>query len=252
MQTYRDIKEVVEFIRPFPEPEDVFAGQIDKHAEHLLPLVSVNLGMINNDWEGWIHFVSPIEPYDGCVGEDTQPFHNYYTRENYISFKLKDNRYEFNGDFQYFFLENDEGSNFVREAYASHREDLKKHYTKTRQNFQKSKNQYKEYGALFHQFSEVGQDGKLKDEDRMNFIDEINGEPYFGNWSCDGVPIESHESNDEDGRECLLAYPLTEDDRKFHYIGSLAAFDYFEGGADGLLLFYDPQEKIALITFDWT
>jgi hypothetical protein len=101
-----DIAETAPFLKPFPNVSDVFDEPVALHGRHLHPLVSVDLSVINSSWSGWIHLVSPIEPYSGCVGEYTTPFHNEYLQENWIAFRLKNNRYSLLGDFRYFLLEN--------------------------------------------------------------------------------------------------------------------------------------------------
>jgi len=61
----------------FPAPEDVFERDVAQHCEYLLPLASVCLSRINPDWQGEVHFVLPIEPHDGVVGDDTKDHHTY-------------------------------------------------------------------------------------------------------------------------------------------------------------------------------
>ncbi|MEQ8458624.1 MAG: hypothetical protein RLO52_14600 [Sandaracinaceae bacterium] len=53
----------------FPEPEDVFAERVAEHAELLLPLAAVDLALVDPELEGTVHFILPIEPDEGCVGE---------------------------------------------------------------------------------------------------------------------------------------------------------------------------------------
>lgn len=253
MNVYNHINEVTPFIRPFPANEDVFFDHIDNHAEHLLPLVSVDLSAINSEWSGWIHFVSSIEPYDGVVGEYTGTFYNYYTRKNFFAFDIVDGRYKFRGDFRYFYLENGANSPVLTESYKNHRFDLEKHYKETRESYRKSKEEFQEYGAIFHPFAETDSQGKLKDKDHVSFVDNLNGKPWGSNWACEDFPMETEIAlyDDEEGLEGEIAFPLTEDGRRFHYIGTVEG-NYYYGADTSVLLFYDPQERIALVTFDWT
>jgi hypothetical protein len=101
-----DIFEVTPFLRPFPDASEVFNEPIAQYAKHLHPLISIDLSVIDSSWSGWIHVVSPIEPYNGCVGEYTTSFHNDYLRENWIAFCLENGRYSLLGDIRYFLLEN--------------------------------------------------------------------------------------------------------------------------------------------------
>lgn len=98
------------FIRPFPNPEDVFSEEVARHAKHFLPICSLNLQFIRPDEkEFWIHFVQPTEICAGCVGEHTSEFHDRYNFEDSICFDVDENgKYRFNGDWRFFILENEE------------------------------------------------------------------------------------------------------------------------------------------------
>ena len=90
------------YFHPFPDARDVFASRVQEHAEYLLPLASVELSHLAHQWNGRIHFVAPIEPYDGVLGEDTEDFHNYLCRENWVGYRIIDGKYDLACDFRFF------------------------------------------------------------------------------------------------------------------------------------------------------
>jgi hypothetical protein len=57
------------FLKPFPDPRTVFADPVARYERRLNALVSIDLSTLSQDLSGWIHLVSPIEPYDGLVGQ---------------------------------------------------------------------------------------------------------------------------------------------------------------------------------------
>lgn len=219
---YRETKTLLPFMTPFPSPEQVFAGDIAAHRRHLLPLLTLELSAINPEWSGKIHFINPKEPYIGTLGERTSEYHDYYNRENWLAFRIENDRYTFLGDFRYFYLEGREDN------------ELSEHYKDTEQGLEKAKEFYQQHDML----NPWGQT-----DNQQYWVEEITAEPGCGNWS-DGFPLDYDEDDN--------AYPLTEDGRRFHFVGWLTAYSYCDAGADGILLFYDPVEKIALFTFDWT
>ena len=48
------------------------------------------------------------------------------------------------------------------------------------------------------------------------------------------------------------AFPLTEDGRPFRFVAAVPGWNYRDGGADQIPLFYDPQTRVALQTFEWS
>jgi hypothetical protein len=65
----------------FPDPKEVFAFEVEEHRKYLLPLASLNISEINDNWEGVVHFIQPIEPFEDLVGEDAKEYHTFYCRE---------------------------------------------------------------------------------------------------------------------------------------------------------------------------
>ena len=230
--------EANDFFRPFPKPEDVFATQVDKHFEYLLPIASVDLRLRLYDWEGTIHFVSPIEPFEGVVGAGTERFHNSYCSENWIGYKVIDDKLELATDFKFFQKEN--LTDFYKEIKAGYFNNL---------------NFYKNHKCVYSEYATLDDNGKYDESYKSIIAHGLGGASFYGNWSSSKqskIKILEKVVNEE-----LLAYPLTEDGRKFEFIGKVSP--YMCLGQSGIsyihdadiLLFFDPIEQIILTTFDW-
>lgn len=250
-QVIQNIHEANDSVRPFPPPEDVFVEPVEKYFKHLLPLVSMNLSLFDPDLSGWVHFVTPIEPYDGVIGQYTKRYHAYYLRENWIGFRIRDGKYELPGDFRYFYLEKPSITARVKNQFDGQITILEKRYRTVRKEYAEKRQQFLEHGAIYHQWAKKDSLGKYMEKDRVELIQEIGGQCGCGNWSS-GFPLLEQEAVDQEGEEILNMIPLTQDNRPFLYIGDLHGFNYIEGAADGILLFYDPVDKIVLFTFNWT
>ena len=78
------------FVRLFPDYEDVFFDEIEKHRTYFLPLCSFNLQLIDPRLDQWLHIVSVKEIYDGCIGQNTTPYHRHFTQLDSIGFDIID------------------------------------------------------------------------------------------------------------------------------------------------------------------
>ena len=47
-----------QFIKPFPEYEDIFYDDLEQHKKHFLPICSINLQCIEPELDEWVHIVS--------------------------------------------------------------------------------------------------------------------------------------------------------------------------------------------------
>ena len=248
------------YFRPFPEPEDVFAGDVAQHAELLLPLASVDLSHLSADWSGWLHFVAPIEPEEGVVGHEAEPHHNYLCRENWVGYRIHNGRYELATDFRFFrrvrLKEHVQPNADPGDAAAS----LAIHYADIKTGFEAQKVHLREHGYLHHAWAKPGFFGRYKKADRSPLVQELGGVSREGNWANMGdFPLGSPGSwVDAEGTDWKLVCPLTTDGRFFTYIGMVSINEYVRPNADftgmdaDLLLFYDPVGQIALTTFDFS
>lgn len=88
-------------LRVYPEPAEVFVADQAELAEHLHPLVSIDLAEVDPAWRGWIHLVSPLEPAQGYLGDHTEASHSPLQKPNWLGFSLEDDRYRLLGDLRY-------------------------------------------------------------------------------------------------------------------------------------------------------
>ncbi len=246
----------------FPEPETVFAGDTAMHKDHFLPLATVNATQAGLEPHTTLHFISPIEPCDGIIGEYTKTFHTDFCRPNWVAFDVVDNRYRFRADERFFlqklladdptalrgaFPKNPSYETEIGDELAAHTADIRDRYNQAKQSY--------------HQ-------GKLPHDQLENQM-FLGSYPADANWRvCSEVPLEEQQiivSNDDyvsrwgapakpgstDDIHTSAFFPLTTDNRTFTYVGSLEGNEFGANPCTNLL-FYDPASKIALLTFDWT
>lgn len=238
--TAENIKSASPYLRVFPEPETVFAEPVARYAYHLNPMISVDLNVVNPLWQGWVHLVNPIEPYEGYVGEETIPFHQGYLQANWLAFHLNDAcRYELAGDFRYFYLENtpeDLPGVFSKKKWNA----LKRQYDEQHLDYQRRKAAYQKSGALLSEWGNACQ-----------VVEQLGENPPGGNWTAGYIP-----GIDVPGVAPVLTpdrvfVPRTPQGTEFHFIASVPGWNYRDIGTT-TLLFYEPQTRIALLTFDWS
>ena len=230
------------YLKIYPNPEDVFAEPVERYAKHLFPLLSIDLSVINSDWEGWVHLVDTVEPEDEVVGKSTQPFHNYYLRENWVGFRLNDaGRYELLGDFRYFLLENPPGT--LPEGYPGEREEMEAHYQRQHEAMREARARFAEHGVLYSQLYYGDEPRDYSEEQPCDLVEQIGGGLSEGNWS-DGFPLD--ESDWKNFR------PVMPDGTPFHFIAYASGLEYCGENSTNILLFFEPQSRTALLTFDWT
>lgn len=230
-------------LRPFPEPDAVFVADQIGLARHLHPLFTIDLAAINSSWSGPIHLLSPLEPCEGYVGDHTAPFHSPLLRRNWIGFHIEGGRYRLAGDLRYFALEAPERLDAdLREALEEHYRDEEASYRASRAYFRKH-----------HQLVRLGENGEPSRSfggepvELVEFIGGGDGEPIVGgNWAAGQYrfPME------EDG--AFNVWPLSPAGSRFQFVAAVPGWRYRNSGADSILLFYEPIDKLALLTFDWT
>ena len=207
----------------FPEPQDVFAGDVAAHRNVLQPLLSIDASDVDPSWRGKLHFVTPLEPYEGLLGEDSGEYYNDLVNLNWIAFRVRDSKYEFLGDFRYFAINGEKG------------EWLSGTYAEKEASYAESRKYFQETGELR---------APINRPKAVSWFEELGGDAYDGNWCAFGADVEI----DDDGS----AHPLTPDGRRYRFVGSVTGYHYRRDCADGILLFYDPQTSVAVLTFDWT
>ena len=103
----QEITTAQDFLKLLPSSDIVFTNKDAFLAKHLLPLISIDLAQINPEWQGWIHLVNPIEPYECYIGSETAEFHNEFAHENWFILQMDEqSQYHWLADQHYFILEN--------------------------------------------------------------------------------------------------------------------------------------------------
>lgn len=231
-----EVNELIEGIAPFPE--NVFAEEQSWLENYLLPLLSIDLGILKDELKGTIvHMLNPTEPYEGLIGEETTEFHNEFCSENWIALQLTEkNKYRFLGNEDYFLSSSNHKD--MDEDLIENIKEIKETYKKAKEKFQKTE--------------------KLlpwQDDNPQSFMDRLGGEICYGNWTeTSPVPSAFKMNIKEVSKEKLLndGISITYKDKEFIYIGEVAGYSYCGSGADSILMFYEPQSRIVLFTYDWT
>jgi hypothetical protein len=233
-------------LRPFPAREDIFAVNAQWLARHIHPLCSIELSTVIPGAQGWVHLLSPIEPHEGYIGDHTSGFHDEYCSENWISFRLdEDNRYTFLGQQRYFLLESDQQPSQAEWM----RDELLKHYAIEEKSYIESQQRYAMHGGLYSpkRFKPL----EKYDPTAAPFaiLDQLGGAVGWGNWTGFPPPPAAFTIDTSDDDDIKL---FTRDGERLQFIAAVPGWNYRESGADWILLFYAPQARIALLTFDWT
>jgi hypothetical protein len=241
-----NVADLQPWLRVFPAAEDVFADGDRYPEKHLHPLLSIELSMIDPAWPGQIHLLSPIEPYECYIGDQTKQFHNEFTCENWISFHLEaDSRYRFLGDRRYFFLENDD----LQTEHKCFRPELEKHYLKQQSSFEAAIHRFRAFGGLYQPKRFKPLEKAEWAEEPMNFVDQVGGKIGSGNWTgFPPIPPAFTLNTDDDDD----VFPMMANGNRFWFIAGVPGYHYRDSGADWIVLFFEPKSRTVLMTFDWT
>lgn len=245
-----DIMTPQPYLKVYPNPETVFGNSVTWCARHLLPLVSIELSSVNPSWSGWVHMINPCEPFEGTIGCMTQSYHSYYCRDNWIGFHLdKDNKYEWLGNWRYFLLENDlEDLPDMLAGYPKQTliKEMQEDYERQYMVYKLAKDNYAQQQLLYSPSYLDPESGVKKRPDKPErLIDQLGGGQSWGNWiSSSDMPLDKSNTDD--------IVPVTPNGERFHFIAGVPAYHYCATGADWILLFYEPNTRTVLLTFDWS
>ena len=216
----------------FPEASTVFSATQPWLEKHLLPLVSFDLASLDPALgDVRLHFLKPVEPYNSCIGGNTQAAHSDYCSANWLCFHLED-------DGTYRFLA--EEDYFLGENVAP---DAREYFAKVRASYRQIKRLYRESGVVVQW---------LDDNNLPRFGGPPSFLPYFyqGNWSTTKPPaaFTIDENYNEWDEEADIRYQ----GKRFICIATDAGYNWGEGGADTIFLLYEPHSRLVLMTFDYT
>ena len=216
----------------FPEASTVFSAAQPWLEKHLLPLASFDLASLDPALgDVRLHFLKPVEPYNSCIGGNTQAAHSDYCSANWLCFHLED-------DGTYRFLA--EEDYFLGENVAP---DAREYFAKVRASYRQIKRLYRESGVVVQW---------LDDNNLPHFGGPPSFLPYFyqGNWSTTKPPaaFTIDENYNEWDEEADIRYQ----GKRFICIATDAGYNWGEGGADTIFLLYEPHSRLVLMTFDYT
>ena len=235
--------ELDESVRLFPEPEDVFADPVGRYAEHLDPLVSIELASVSTELAGWVHVVLPREP--DLVGEHTTPFHNEYLSTNWIAFNVANDRYRLLGDFRYFIRENDP----LPDLPPSYLSDWQKLGPLQQASYQENQQRYRDGG--WDSFRRR----RPHPDDNDGPLYQFKARAWQTNWQVAPPPPPAFRVTlSRPGDPSSWAGVARADGQDLVFIASVEPHRFRNDSYSGpqeTLLFYDPVESIAVQTFDW-
>jgi hypothetical protein len=245
MKQRKNLSKLIDGIRPFPDPMLVFNEPVARHRKYLQPLLSIDLQLCNADWQGQVHLLNPIEPYDGYLAERTSAAHTDFCRMNWLGCKLDEqSRYTLLAGFDYFELDSLQANPTAETRdYAL---ELAEQYAEAEKSFSGFVDRYRQFGGLY-----AGKRFKLAEKDNPKargypWLSALGGRAPDGNWA-DGSGVMSVV---DDRKRGLV--PVVADIDDFHFIASAAGYHYRQHSADEILLFYSPHARVLLQTFDWT
>lgn len=220
-----DVLSVEPWMRPFPRLEDVFEAVTDDIRELYLPTVSIEASVVDPSWTGPLHFVMPVEPFDGGLGEYASKAHeNHYCRHNLIGFRrTPSGRYEPLAD-PLFFTINCARKNrglFLTEPQLNPRETLHEaedFYATVHASFADTQAHFAATGQLPETFGKPSP-----------WIYDLGGE----------APAKALEAF------APSRQPLSPDGRAFRFVGDLNTYAFRRDGSDAFFMFYDPVDEIV-------
>ena len=228
------------YFKPFPDPSDVFANDVDQHCRHLLPLATLDLSHVNGKWSGLIHFVAPAFQTQTRWSGRHQTHH---CRGLWLGFNVANDKLQLECDFEYF--------------KTPKTADELKWYRMANEGLALRLQHFREHKSLHNPWAKRRK-GQYDDNDRVELVENLGGHPFRSNWSESQFPlVDGSLERDRFGNEMQTVFPCTEDNRPFSYIGSMriphyvAENDEYACVVSGtLMLFYDHEQRIALTTVE--
>lgn len=230
-------------VRAFPDPADVFAPDQPWLERLLHPLVSIELSALDASWSGRVPLLSPVEPEDGLLGEETAAHHDDFAGENWISFRLDEQgRCSFLGQRRFFEIEDLEAAGSPRAG------ELGERYAGAAAQFAATRERFARVGVL----TWADRQDPTRPREGWGFddiiIDVLGGEPGYGNWT-EYPPPAAFTLDESDPATPVLRLA---DGRPFTFVAATSGYPWREEGADAILVFFEPETRTVALTFDWT
>ncbi|MBF5007504.1 hypothetical protein [Diaphorobacter caeni] len=268
------------------------AEDVASHGKHFMPLLSLDLDMFDDAWSGRIHVLDPCEPYDGCVGDFAGDFTNDLLKPNWLAFRLDErNRYHLLGDWRYFLLEQpatdsfaeknwdwsavehladdlrevgvtdpgfDVFSNAARESKYSMRDCLLLHYELSHASHAAARKKYLEHGwdmnlygddflRPHEPFFQPRAKNEYPESGVRHVLEYAGGFAEYGNWSSSG-----DDPLIDTGNRGEVIVQLPGENKQFSHIATVHADNFGTRHPCEILVFYEPDSRTVLHTFDWS
>lgn len=250
----------------YPEADAVFVPEDRALARYLHPILTIDLALVDPAWDGHAHLLSPVEPYDGMLGEDADEHWTDLVRENWLAFSIEDGRYRFLASPDYFELARLEADPRVegfpsrtnppprdelRDFHAARRlherwEVLRTHYDEQDASFDAAKEHHAAHGMLCPEPY-----GSSHRHVGHALVEQLGGPAGYAAWAESGDhPVDVAPSADPSLDDEV--WPLSPEGRRFVHVASVCGSHYRRSGADLISLFYEPVSRVALLTYDWS
>ncbi|GAB3619118.1 hypothetical protein GCM10027417_03780 [Glutamicibacter endophyticus] len=226
------VTEIDERFTIFPEIRDVFAADQQWLAQALHPLISVRLSAVEPGMHGVAHFLSPVDD-ELLLQRPPAGEHSDYMVENWLIFQT-----DHQGHFRY-----------LGDPDALQLGDLSSvEYEQAQAELAGAKTRWERYGRLL--WGDANDPAKPREGwgDDIAFIDQLGGEPGYGNWA--GYPPPQALSLDTG--DPVSPVLTTADGKPLLFIGATAGYPWRDAGADAILLFVEPESGLVALTFDWS
>lgn len=241
---------MTDYIKLFPEYEDVFYDEIALHRKYFLPLASINLRYLHPDRDEWLHFVSVKEIYNERVGEHTGAYHTKYTRLDALAFDIIDGKYKFDADWRYFGEHRFIPPNEYHIAYT----DQEIGYNMNEVMYQLKKSYYQKYAQLYEgDFKRPAL--KAEDVRRLMRLRALKPEDLRAD-EISSYLVESHQQKIAGVFVGLapFAFPDVDsiliprnDGKVFELIGIMEGSDFQHTAPGDISLFHSPELKKAVV-----
>ncbi|PBS13807.1 hypothetical protein CMZ82_03245 [Lysobacteraceae bacterium NML93-0792] len=124
---------------------------------------------------------------------------------------------------------------------------MQAHYAVQQASYEASIQRYRRYGVPT--YPDADDPLTRSDWDNGCVLQQLGGTTGYGNWTdCPTEP----DAFVMDTADSDNVFPRMRDGRPFRFIASTAGYPWQETGADSILLFYEPESRTVLLTFDWT
>ncbi|MHC6177205.1 hypothetical protein [Glutamicibacter sp. X7] len=191
----------------------------------------MRLNALQPGMPGVVHFLSPVA--DQLLFQPAAGEHGDYMAENWLIFQADhQGRYRYLGD---------PDASKLGDLSSGERE-------RAQTELAGAKTRWERYGRLL--WGDANDPAKPREgwNDDIAFIDQLGGEPGYGNWT--GYPPPRALSLDtEDPVSPVLA---TAAGKPLRFIGATAGYPWRDAGADAILLFVEPESGLVALTFDWS